>query len=140
MLRRIIPLQENRESPCRNACLWPKSYARLRKELKAPFLVVTGVMSRRDGAYNLVVEKAKPMYVIPDPPESRNFHWGVRLVTCDRGRGRGLRRDRLEKPAAEELYSPTAVDTVTGISAAVTCNCRPMAPRAASIMSSRDRC
>ncbi len=54
--------------------VWPKSYARLRNELKAPFLVVTGVMSRREGTYNLVVEKAKPMYVIPHPPESRNFH------------------------------------------------------------------
>lgn len=53
---------------------WPKNYARLRNELKAPFLVVTGVMSRREGTYNLVVEKAKPMYVIPNPPESRNFH------------------------------------------------------------------
>ncbi len=54
--------------------VWPKNYARLRNELKAPFLVVTGVMSRREGTYNLVVEKAKPMYVIPRPPESRNFH------------------------------------------------------------------
>ena len=76
LLRRILPLQENRESPCRNACLWPKSYARLRNELKAPFLVVTGVMSRRDGAYNLVVEKAKPMYVIPPPARVAAFSLG----------------------------------------------------------------
>ena len=57
--------------------VWPKSYARLRNELKAPFLVVTGVMSRREGTYNLVVEKAKPMYVIPHPPGVAEFSLGV---------------------------------------------------------------
>ena len=54
--------------------VWPKSYARLRNDLKAPFLVVTGTMSRRDETLNLVVQQVKPMYVIPHPPESRNFH------------------------------------------------------------------
>ncbi len=54
--------------------VWPKNYARLRNELKAPFLVVTGAMSRHDETLNLVVEQVKPMYVIPHPPESRNFH------------------------------------------------------------------
>ena len=53
--------------------VWPKTYARLRNDLKAPFLVVTGTMSRHDETHNLVVEKVKPMYVIPHPPESRNF-------------------------------------------------------------------
>ena len=54
--------------------VWPQKYARLRNDLKAPFLVATGIMSRRDEAHNLVVEKVKPLYVIPHPPESRNFH------------------------------------------------------------------
>ena len=54
--------------------VWPKSYARLRNDLKAPFLMVTGTMSRVDETFNLVVQQVKPMYVIPDPPESRNFH------------------------------------------------------------------
>ncbi len=53
--------------------VWPKSYARLRNDLKAPFLVATGTMSRRDETHNLVVEQVKPMYVMPHPPESRNF-------------------------------------------------------------------
>ena len=53
---------------------WPKAYARLRNDLKAPFLVVTGAMSRRDETLNLVVQQVKPMYVILHPPESRNFH------------------------------------------------------------------
>ena len=53
--------------------VWPKTYARLRNDLKAPFLVVTGTMSRRDETHNIVVQQVKPMYVIPHPPESRNF-------------------------------------------------------------------
>jgi len=53
--------------------VWPKTYSRLRNDLKAPFLVVTGTMSRRDESHNVVVEQVKPMYVIPHPPESRNF-------------------------------------------------------------------
>ncbi len=53
--------------------VWPKTYSRLRNDLKAPFLVVTGIMSRRDESHNVVVEQVKPMYVIPHPPESRNF-------------------------------------------------------------------
>ncbi len=54
--------------------VWPKSYARLRNDLKAPFLVVTGTVSRHDETLNLVVQQVKPIYVIPHPPESRNFH------------------------------------------------------------------
>ena len=54
--------------------VWPRNYARLRNDLKAPFLVVTATMSRMDETFNLVVQQVKPMYVIPDPPESRNFH------------------------------------------------------------------
>ncbi len=54
--------------------VWPKNYARLRNELKAPFLVVTATMSRRDETLNLVVQQVKPIYVIPHPPESKNFH------------------------------------------------------------------
>ena len=53
--------------------VWPKAYARLRNELKAPFLEVTGTMSRQDGTCNIIIEQVKPMYVIPHPPESRNF-------------------------------------------------------------------
>ncbi len=54
--------------------VWPRTYSRLRNDLKAPFLVATGAMSRHDEMHNLVVEQVKPMYVIPHPPESRNFH------------------------------------------------------------------
>jgi error-prone DNA polymerase len=53
--------------------VWPKTYARLRNDLKAPFLVVTGTMSRRDETMNIVIQQVKPMYAIPHPPESRNF-------------------------------------------------------------------
>ena len=53
--------------------VWPKTYARLRNDLKAPFLVATGVISRREGTMNIVVHHVEPMYVIPNPPESRNF-------------------------------------------------------------------
>ena len=53
--------------------VWPNTYSRLRNDLKAPFLVATGTMSRRDETHNLVVQQVKPMYVIPHPPESRNF-------------------------------------------------------------------
>ena len=39
-------------------------------------------------------------------------------------------------------FHSTVSEAATGsaVAAAVTCSCRPMAPRAASIMSSRDRC
>lgn len=53
--------------------VWPKTYSRLRHTLKAPFLIVTGTVSRRDDTMNVMVEHAEPMYVIPDPPESRRF-------------------------------------------------------------------
>ncbi|MSQ25135.1 MAG: error-prone DNA polymerase, partial [Dehalococcoidia bacterium] len=52
---------------------WPKTYERLRNALKAPFLIVTGVVSHREGTMNVVIHDAKPMQVIERPPESRNF-------------------------------------------------------------------
>ena len=96
--------------------VWPKSYARLRNELKAPFLVVTGVMSRREGTYNLVVEKAKPHVRHPPPARVAEFSLGVRLA-CDgaevreagtgrtlfsnsrRYRDRGIRRGHMQPSA-----------------------------------------
>ena len=56
--------------------VWPKSYARLRNELKAPFRVVTGVMSRREGAYNLVVERPSPCRSSPTRPSRGIFMRG----------------------------------------------------------------
>jgi error-prone DNA polymerase len=53
--------------------VWPKNYARLRNDLKAPFLVATGTIFRQDKIHSIIVEQIKPIYVIPDPPESRNF-------------------------------------------------------------------
>ena len=53
--------------------VWPKAYAKLREKLKAPFLIATGTVSRRDDTFNIVVTDVEPRYVIPDPPESRNF-------------------------------------------------------------------
>ena len=53
--------------------VWPKVYARYRNEIKAPFLIATGVVSRRDETLNVVVQHVEPMHVISDPPESRNF-------------------------------------------------------------------
>lgn len=55
--------------------VWPKVYTKLRSELKAPFLVVTGTLSRRDGTLNIEVGSVEPLYVIPNPPEARNFRW-----------------------------------------------------------------
>jgi hypothetical protein len=60
----------NRDTPLVG---WPKVYARYRNELKAPFLVVTGVVSRRESTMNIVVEQVRPMIVIDAPPEARDF-------------------------------------------------------------------
>lgn len=54
--------------------VWPKNYARMRNDLKAPFLLVTGIISRREDTLNIVAQDVKPMHYIPTPPESRNFH------------------------------------------------------------------
>ena len=53
--------------------VWPKTYERLRNALKAPFLIVTGVVSHREGTMNIVIQDAKVMQVIERALESRNF-------------------------------------------------------------------
>ncbi len=53
--------------------VWPKNYARMRNDLKAPFLLVSGIISRREGTLNIVAQDVKPMHYIPTPPESRDF-------------------------------------------------------------------
>ena len=53
--------------------VWPQAYARLRRKLKAPFLIATGTVSLRDDTMNIVVEQVEPLYAIPKPPQSRDF-------------------------------------------------------------------
>ena len=53
--------------------VWPKTYARLREVLKAPFLLITGTITRRDDTMNVMVESAQVLASIPNPPEAHNF-------------------------------------------------------------------
>ena len=53
--------------------VWPKTYARLRNVLRAPFVIVQGAVSRRDGTMNIIVTGAEVLQVLDTPPPSRDF-------------------------------------------------------------------
>jgi len=53
--------------------VFPQVYERYEYKFKAPFLVVQGRMSRREGTHNIVVERVRPFSVLEKVPESRNW-------------------------------------------------------------------
>jgi error-prone DNA polymerase len=54
--------------------LWPKTYERLRHVFREPLVVVTGVVSRREGTMNVVVKRARMMPAISIAPKTKD--WG----------------------------------------------------------------
>jgi error-prone DNA polymerase len=54
--------------------VFPRVFERQEYELKSPFLVVKGRLSRRGGTHNVVVTKVKPFRVMDKVPRSKN--WG----------------------------------------------------------------
>ncbi len=54
--------------------VFPQVYERYEYEFKSPFLVIRGKLSRREGTYNVVVNRVKPFKVLDRIPESKN--WG----------------------------------------------------------------
>ena len=53
--------------------VWPKTYARLRNALKAPFIVARGTVSRREGTMNIVVHDARPLHALAHVPKAHDF-------------------------------------------------------------------
>ena len=55
--------------------VWPQVYAQYRHVIREPALVMTGVVSRRDGTMNVIVSHAEPLAALGDvTPKSKD--WG----------------------------------------------------------------
>ena len=54
--------------------LWPRVYERYRQVLKESFVVVRGIVSRRDGTMNVVASQAWALSALPVAPKAKN--WG----------------------------------------------------------------
>ena len=54
--------------------VWRSTYQRLRHMLREPFVVATGVVSRREGTLNVIVAEASPLRAIAEPPKAKS--WG----------------------------------------------------------------
>jgi error-prone DNA polymerase len=54
--------------------VFPQVYERYEYEFKSPFLAIRGKLSRREGTYNVVVNRVRPFKVLERIPESKN--WG----------------------------------------------------------------
>ena len=53
--------------------LWPKTYERYRQVFREPLVVVTGVVSRRNGTMNVVVTSARKVTAISIAPKSKDW-------------------------------------------------------------------
>jgi len=53
--------------------VFPRTYERQEYEFKSPFLVIQGKLSRREGTYNVVVNRVKPFSVLDKAPQSKNW-------------------------------------------------------------------
>jgi len=54
--------------------VWPRTYDSLRHVLREPFLVVKGVVSRRNGTMNVEVKDAQGLKAVETAPAAKN--WG----------------------------------------------------------------
>lgn len=54
--------------------IWPTTWNQYRDNFKAPFLLVWGRVSRREGTMNIIVEKANPIPSINYRPKSKDWH------------------------------------------------------------------
>ncbi|MFQ5875892.1 MAG: OB-fold nucleic acid binding domain-containing protein, partial [Dehalococcoidia bacterium] len=54
--------------------IWPKIYQRYKSQLREPFLLVRGTVSRREGTLNIMTQEAVPLRPIDYAPKARN--WG----------------------------------------------------------------
>ncbi len=53
--------------------VFPRVYENQEHRFKSPFLVVKGVLTRRDGTHNVVVEKVKPFNALEKAPGSKDW-------------------------------------------------------------------
>jgi error-prone DNA polymerase len=51
----------------------PQIYERYEHKFKAPFLVIKGRLSRREGTHNLVVTRVKPFQALKKIPASKDW-------------------------------------------------------------------
>lgn len=54
--------------------VWPKVYERYRAQLRAPLVLVTGIVSRWDGTMNIVARQVETADAAEYPPRSKD--WG----------------------------------------------------------------
>lgn len=54
--------------------VFPRVYERYELKFKSPFLIVTGRLSRRDGACNLVVDSVRTFSALKKVPASKDWH------------------------------------------------------------------
>jgi error-prone DNA polymerase len=54
--------------------VWPKVYQRYKDQLREPFLLVKGVVSRREGTMNIVVDQVEALRAFQYAPKAKN--WG----------------------------------------------------------------
>ena len=54
--------------------LWPRVFARYRRELRSQVLLVRGTVSRYDGTTNLAVAHVEPVGAGVPMPESHDWH------------------------------------------------------------------
>jgi error-prone DNA polymerase len=54
--------------------VFPQVYERYEHKFKAPFLVITGKVSRREGTMNVVVNQVKPFTAMEKVPPAKNWH------------------------------------------------------------------
>lgn len=55
------------------AMVYPKTYAKYEYQMKSPFLVVKGRVSKREGTLNVVITHAKPFSVMDKVPQAKNW-------------------------------------------------------------------
>ena len=53
--------------------VWSSTYQKLRHVLREPFVIATGVVSRREGTLNVIVAGAKPLRALAEPPKAKSW-------------------------------------------------------------------
>jgi error-prone DNA polymerase len=56
--------------PC---MVFPQVYEEQEMKFKSPFIIIKGVMTRREGTHNVVVNQVKPFNALEKLPQSRDF-------------------------------------------------------------------
>jgi len=53
--------------------IWPQVYRQLRLVLRESLLIIDGIISRRDGTINIVVQNARSLDYLKNPPKSKDW-------------------------------------------------------------------